>query len=372
MTLQGATGAPPQAHSSVVKRVLRQARSGARKVAEALATPLLPEDFLDLIDPLRSGADLRGRVVAVRPETASATTVVIRPGRGWRTHRPGQYTRIGVDVDGVRQWRAYSITSPVNDAGTITLTIRAIAEGKVSNYVKAHLRPGAVILLDQATGDFVLPSQVPDAVLFLTAGSGITPVMGMLRNSPLPRDVVVVHSAPTPEEMLFRTELRALADAGRIRLITRFTRAAGVLPVTELDSVVPDWRTRHTWACGPTALLDDAEAHWADAGLADHLHTERFRPRIHAVGEGGEITFTRSGITTAADASTTLLDAGEEAGVLMPSGCRMGICFNCVVPMTKGSVRDLRTGDLTTANPDDPVIIQTCVSAAAGPCHLRI
>lgn len=372
MTLQGATGAPPQAHRSLMERVLTRARSGARKVAEALATPLLPEDFLDLIDPLRSGADLRGRVVRVSPETASATTVEIRPGRGWRTHRPGQYTRIGVDVGGVRHWRAYSITSPVTDADTITLTIRAIAEGKVSNYVKAHLRPGDVIMLDQATGGFVLPTPVPDSALFLTAGSGITPVMGMLRNVGLPRDVVVLHSAPTPEEMLFRTELRSLADSGRIRLITRFTRAAGVLSVTELDTVVPDWRTRHTWACGPTALLDDAEAHWADAGLAARLHTERFRPRIHAVGEGGQVTFTRSAITAAAAASTTLLDAGEEAGVLMPSGCRMGICFNCVVHLTDGSVRDLRTGDLTTANPDDPVVIQTCVSAAAGPCHLRV
>ena len=84
------------------------------------------------------------------------------------------------------------------------------------------------------------------------------------------------------------------------------------------------------------------------------------------------MTFTGSGVTVAADSATTLLDAGEDAGVLMPSGCRMGICFNCAVPMTEGSVRDLRTGDLTTANPEDPVLIQTCVSAAAGPCHLTL
>ena len=63
---------------------------------------------------------------------------------------------------------------------------------------------------------------------------------------------------------------------------------------------------------------------------------------------------------------------GEEAGVLMPSGCRMGICFNCVAPLTAGSVRDLRTGELTTAIPEDPVLIQTCVSAAAGPCHITL
>ena len=83
---------------------------GARSVAEALATPLVPADYLDLVDPMRTSADLRGRIVEVRPETDDAATVVIRPGRGWLGHVPGQYVRIGVDVDGVRHWRAYSLT----------------------------------------------------------------------------------------------------------------------------------------------------------------------------------------------------------------------------------------------------------------------
>ncbi len=371
MTAGSDVVAGPQAQVSPMRRAMRTVGTGARRVAEALATPLVPEDFLDLIDPLRSGADLRGRVVAVRPETASATTVEIKPGRGWRPHQPGQYTRIGLDVDGVRHWRAYSITSPLG-SDTITITVRAIPDGKVSNHVLRHLRPGTVILLDQATGDFVVPNPAPDKALFLTAGSGITPVMGMLRNDRLPRDVVVVHSAPTSAEMLFRRELEAMAAAGRIRLVTRFTQEQGILPVSALDDVVPDWRNRQCWVCGPTALLDDAEAHWADAGVADQLYVERFRPAIHAIGEGGAVTYSETGVTLQADAGTTLLDAGEDAGVLMPSGCRMGICFNCVLPLTQGSVRDLRSGELTTATPDDPVLIQTCVSAAAGPCHLRI
>src|SRR4051812_32295678 len=87
-------------------------RDRVLKLAEFVTTPLLPSDYLDLIDPLRSGADLRGRIEAVVPETRDAATLVIRPGRGWRGHRPGQYIRIGVDVDGVRQWRAYSPPPP--------------------------------------------------------------------------------------------------------------------------------------------------------------------------------------------------------------------------------------------------------------------
>ena len=84
------------------------------KLAELVTTPLLPTDYLDLVDPLRSGADLRGRIEAVHPETRDAATLVIRPGRGWRAHTPGQYVRIGIDVDGVRQWRAYSLTSDLD------------------------------------------------------------------------------------------------------------------------------------------------------------------------------------------------------------------------------------------------------------------
>ena len=85
-------------------------RAQMMKLAERISTPLLPADYLDVIDPLRSGAALRGRIVAINPETRDAVTLVIRPGRGWRGHMPGQYIRIGVDVDGVRQWRAYSLT----------------------------------------------------------------------------------------------------------------------------------------------------------------------------------------------------------------------------------------------------------------------
>lgn len=369
MTASGLV-AQPKGTSSLAKRALTGLGRGARRVAEAIATPLVPEDFLDLIDPLRSGADLRGRIVSVTPEGPGATTIVIRPGRGWRTHTPGQYTRIGFDINGVRLWRAYSITSRLG-GDTISVTVRAIPDGKVSNAVRS-LGPGTVVHLDQATGDFVLPQPPPPAALFLTAGSGITPIIGILRNSPLPADVVVVHSAPTVRDAMFLTELRALEAAGRIRLVTRFTATDGILTPDQLDDVVADWRDRHTWACGPAALLDDAEAHWALNGLSHLLHTERFRPTIVAVGDGGEVTFTTSGVVVEADAATTLLDAGEEAGVLMPSGCRMGICFNCVLPLTDGSVRDLRSGEVTTAIDQDPVRIQTCISAAAGPCRITI
>ncbi|RAS67090.1 ferredoxin-NADP reductase [Lentzea atacamensis] len=344
-------------------------RSRAWKLLELVTTPLLPSDYLDLVSPLRAGADLRGRIEAVHKETADAATIVIRPGRGWRGHTAGQYIRIGVDVDGVRLWRAYSVTSPSNRTdGRITITVKAIPDGKVSNHLVRKVKPGTVIQLDQACGEFVLPKTKPAKVLYLTAGSGITPVMGMLRDTEL-ADAVMVHSAPRQEDVIFRNDLHDLVADEKLRLVELHTDTHGMLDVARLHELVPDWAERETWACGPTGLLDAAEQHWAEHDLADRLHTERFRPSVVVAGDGGEVTFSTTGKTVDADGATPLLDVGEEAGVLMPSGCRMGICFGCVTPLRAGAVRDLRTGEITEAEPG--VLIQTCVSAAAGPCDIE-
>jgi len=368
------TGTGPR--SAPVRGLLARRRAVTTtlgRLASSAVTPLVPGDYLDLFAPLRSGAPLRGKVVGLEAETADATTVLIRPGRDWLGHVPGQYVRIGVDVDGVRRWRAYSLTGETQRAdGLIAVTVKAIPDGLVSGFVARRLRTGTLLHLDQATGDFTLGDH-RGPTLFLTAGSGITPVMGMLRNhlDELP-DVVVVHSAPREQDVVFGAELRAWADQGRLRLLERHTAVAGLLAVEDVERLVPDWRARQTWACGPTAMLDDVEAHWAAAGVAERMHTERFRAAVSAAGEGGTVTFSRSGTVVAADGATTLLDVGEEAGVLMPSGCRMGICFGCVVGLREGTVRDLRSGEETTAVPEDSIRIQTCVSAAAGACDIEL
>jgi stearoyl-CoA 9-desaturase NADPH oxidoreductase len=350
-------------------------RDRVLKLAAFITTPLLPEDYLDLVDPLRSGADLRGRIEAIQHETRDAATIVIRPGRSWRPHTPGQYVRIGIDVDGVRQWRAYSLTSDLTRTdGCISVTVKAIPGGKVSNHLVHRATPGTIVQLDQATGEFCLPEQVPAKALFVTAGSGITPVMGILRNHPeltdSRSDTVLVHSAPTAEDVVFGPELRRMAAEGRIRLIEQHTDTAGMLDAAAIAELVPDWVERSTWACGPVGMLEALEEHWSSAGIADRLYTERFRPTVLVTGEGGTVSFAKNGTTLEADGATPILDAAEEAGVLMPSGCRMGICYGCVLPLREGAVRDLRNGELTVAAPGDGVLLQTCVSAAAGACDI--
>jgi stearoyl-CoA 9-desaturase NADPH oxidoreductase len=349
-------------------------RDRAIDLVGLMTTPLVPSDYLDLVSPLRSGADLRGRIVEIVPETDDAATVVIRPGRGWAGHVPGQYIRIGVDVDGVRQWRAYSLTSPLDRPdGCIAITVKVIPDGRVSAHLVRRARAGTLLYLDQACGEFVLPRPRPEKVLFVTAGSGITPVMGMLRNALDDlHDVVLVHSAPTADDVIFADELRTLAASGRLTLVERHTDAEGMLDAAQLTALVADVEARETWACGPATMLDDLESCWAERGIADRLHTERFRPSVLATGDGGAVTFTTSEVALDADGATSLLDAGESAGVLMPSGCRMGICFGCVATLREGSVRDLRTGELTHASPGDGVVVQTCVSAAAGRCEIEL
>jgi len=360
----------PATSSHVTSALVR----AIRRLAESVATPLLPADYLDLVAPLRATAELRGRVVSVTPETRHAATVEIRPGRSWQGHQPGQYIRIGVDVDGVRHWRAYSLTSQNSSTdGLLSITVKAIPNGKVSNHIVRLLSPGTLIHLDQATGDFVLPRPLPARTLFVTAGSGVTPVMGMLRNhlDGLP-DVVVVHSAPTRDDVIFGDQLRHWARTGRLRLVERYTETQGILAPAHLDELVPDWRRRETWACGPIRLLDAMESHWAAADIAERLHTERFRSTLITEGEGGTVTFARQGAVVEADGATPILDAGEHAGVLMPSGCRMGICFGCAVALKQGAVRDLRDGQLTIAADGDSIHVQTCVSAVVGRCQIDL
>ena len=347
-----------------------------RTAGAKLTTPLHPDDYLRLLNPLWSERELRGRVEEVRPETDDAATLVIRPGWGWRyDHRPGQYVGIGVQVDGRFQWRSYSVSSPPRRSGrTITITVRAMPEGKLSAHLVNGLAPGTIVRLALPEGDFVLPEPPPAKMLFLVGGSGVTPVMAMLRTmarrGSVP-DAVMHYSSPTPERMIFRDELDRLEREHDGLTVHRLhTDTEGMLDLADLDSVAPDWRERETWACGPGPMLDAISEHFEAAGLEDRLHLERFSLELGGDGgEGGTISFRTSGKTIDADGATTVLEAGEEAGVGMPFGCRMGICHTCTLTLVSGKVRDLRNGE-EFDQPNEQV--QTCVTAAVGDCTLDI
>ncbi|WP_407698505.1 ferredoxin reductase [Streptomyces cyaneochromogenes] len=250
-----------------------------------LTSPLAADDYLCLIDPLLSARHPTGRVTAVRSEGPRAATLEIRPGRGWSGHRAGQYLPVGVELDGVRHWRTYSLTCPPGGGryGALTITVQEEPRGTVSPHLVRRTPPGSAVRLGPAQGEFVLPEPPPARMLMVTAGSGITPVMGMLRTlalrpSPAPADVFLLHCAPGPGDCLFRAELADLAARlPWLRLHLRYTRTVGRLTAEHIAVACPDWRARETWACGPAGLLDTLEGHWAAASAAERLHVERFR-----------------------------------------------------------------------------------------------
>jgi stearoyl-CoA 9-desaturase NADPH oxidoreductase len=343
----------------------------------SLFTPLLPDDYLELINPLWSTQELRGRIERVVPETPDAVTVLIRPGHEWRGHRPGQYLRIGVVVDGVHHWRAYSLTTdPVRADGLIGITPKRVEAGVVSPYLVHRARPGDIVRLGGVEGTFVLPRPVPRKLLFISAGSGITPIMSMLRSldhSGELADAAHIHSARTADRVIFAAHLDDLArrhDGYRLHL--RLTGEDGRVAPTELDRLCPDWRERHTFASGPRELLDSLTEHWRAEGDPELLAMERFQPMTDApvdAGQGGRIAFTRSGIEAQSDGATPILVAGESAGAELPFGCRMGICHTCIGRLCSGEVRDLRTGEVHGSEGE---MVRTCVNAPEGPVEIAL
>ena len=344
----------------------------ALRAMRSMFTPLLPDDYLELINPLWSTQELRGRIEEVRRETPDAATIVIKPGWEWEGHEPGQYLRIGVVVDGIHHWRAYSLTSdPGRADGTISITPKLVEAGKVSPHLVRHAQPGAIVRLGGVEGTFVLPDPLPDRLLFISAGSGITPIMSMLRS--LARrdslaDVVAVHSARESARVIFGSELRGLAARHPgFRLHEQLTARAGRIGPADLDTLCPDWRDREAFVSGPAAMLDAMHDHWERHGDVSRLRMERFQPIIGSEnaehGDGGTIRFVNSGVDASSDGATPILVAGEEAGATLPYGCRMGICHTCVGRLCSGRVRDLRTGKVSGSDGES---VRTCVNAPEG------
>lgn len=342
------------------------------RLASVLTYPLTPTDFLAVLDPRHSTRQLRGVVTGVTRETADAVTVAFRPGPGWRAHRAGEWVRVGVEIDGTRHWRPFTISAPEGDEPSITVQ----ATGRVSAALVEKVRRGDVLFLDRPQGEFLLP-ETSGPLLFLTAGSGITPAHSMISTLLLRRpgaDVALVHSARTPERTIFAEAFdRLAATHAGLRVSWWHTAESERLDLSDaaaLDRLVPDWRERTAYVCGPAGFNAAAEALWAAEVPARTPRVERFTLVRHdgSVGEGGRVSFAASGKSVDAAGDVSLLEAGEGAGVPLPCGCRMGICRTCLTRLTSGSVRDLVTGEVY-GEPGD--LIRTCVSAAAGDVHLE-
>jgi ferredoxin-NADP reductase len=361
-------------------------QTSTRNFAQTLRKRVLGSDLLDLLTgphgvdrytelvaPTWTLGEARARVVDVRRTTPRSVTLTLAPNEAFtstHTVKAGQYVNLTVDIDGRRHTRCYS---PANAEGgtNLELTIGRHDGGLVSNYLYERARRGMVVGLAGAGGDFVLPAARPQRILFVSGGSGITPVMAMLRTLIAEGhrgEIAFVHYARTGAEACYREELAAHKGLPCVRILHGYTRSdagdlVGRFGADHLAAAMPS--PDAVFVCGPTALVEAVREH------CENVYTESFVPPVFetpANPSGGRITFADSGID-AVDDGRSLLEQAESAGLTPQNGCRMGICHTCTRRKTAGTVRNLVTGAVSTAPDED---VQICVSVPVGDVDLSL
>jgi stearoyl-CoA 9-desaturase NADPH oxidoreductase len=360
-----APGTSP-APGSLTSRILR-----SRAVA-ALASPHSVDRYLELVNPMWAAEEVRARVVGVHRETDTpepVTTITLRPTSTWQGFRPGQFVQVGVDIDGARRTRCFSLSSSAaSGADQFTITVRAHAEGLVSRHLATQAAPGLVVHLSQAQGEFTLPDPLPERLLLVSGGSGVTPLMSMLRtlvDTGYDGRITFVHYSQSPEATIFRDELERLGRRDNVELHVVHTRCGGARFTPQaLTALVPEHLETATFACGPSGLVEAVREAYVDS---DMLKVEYFKTTTLPAEPGnaeGSVSFTRAG-RGGDNSGATLLEQAEALGLAPEYGCRMGICFSCTSRKTEGTVRNVVTG-ATSSLPDED--IQICVSQPVGDC----
>ena len=342
-------------------------------LVDLLTGPHGVDRYTELVEPTWTLGDARAKVVAVRRQTPRSVTLTLEPNAAFAAGpalRAGQHVNLTVEVNGRRQTRCYS---PANAEGDelIELTVGVHDEGVVSQHLFRNARPGMVVGLEGSGGEFVLPAVRPRRILFVSGGSGITPVLSMLRTlvsesgrSRSDREITFIHYARSPGEACYRAELDAMPDVRVLHGYSRSPEAGeldGYFRPEHLIDATPD----AVFVCGPPALVDAVREHFADASF------ESFVPPVFAVpteASGGTVAFADSGVDVTDD-GRSLLQQAEAAGLKPESGCRMGICHTCTRRKTSGAVKNLITGAVSTADEED---VQICVSVPVGDVELAL
>lgn len=357
-----------------------------RPLLQRIGRTLLAPDAFDFwASRLRPNWSLErslARIVSRRAESRDSFTLLLQPNRHWRGFKPGQHLNIGAEIDGTRIIRSYSLSDAPRADGRIAITVKAMPGGKLSQHLCHTATIGEVLTLEAAFGEMTLPPTPEGAWLFLAAGSGITPLMAMVRAQAalgMPVPLALIYWARTREELCFVEELRALAARQpnfRVDFVLTRDAAAsdaeagdlrrGRIDAQSLSMLAPDLHQRRVFACGPDGFVAAARALAADRAVA--FRSEAFTPPPRMVFEDeGEapgqvrITLANSGRTLDVPRGTSLLTALEDAGLKPASGCRMGICNTCACGKRAGSTRHLHTGDIE----HEPVsALRLCVNSA--------
>lgn len=333
---------------------------------KVLTWPQGVDSFTEVVDPTWTNKEGRATVTTVRRQTPRSVTLTLSPNelgaQSFSAFRAGQHINVSVEIDGRRHTRCYS---PTNVEGTefIELTVGLHGDGLVSGYLYQHARPGMVVAIGAPAGDFVLdPSD--RRILLVSGGSGITPVMSMLRTlraTGHAGEVAFVHYARTRADLCYAEELRQLGEAEGVQVLVSYTRSGvgdltGHVSAAHLDGALAD--PDAVYVCGPAALVDAVRA------LHPQARSESFVPKVYTGGEasGGLVSFAESTVVVEDDGKT-LLEQAENAGLKPEFGCRMGICHGCTRTKTSGAVKNINTGMVSS---DENEEIQICVTVPCG------
>lgn len=303
--------------------------------------------------------------------------------------RPGQFLSITLTIDGRDVQRCYSISSSPVRRDALSITVKRVAGGHVSNWLHDHLRPGMSIIAAGPSGRFSYVTAHADKYLFISAGSGITPVMSMVRaatDTDLTADIVFVHSARTTADIPFRAELDDLAarhpglTVAYARTRTDATDAGpghrGRVDGNLLALICPDMTEREIFLCGPGGFRSSVRTALVTAGVPlTRIHEESFgfaaptTDHIVTAESGHTVDFTRRARRVTVSPGTTILSAAASAGVTLPSSCGVGLCGSCKVRKVSGDVvmnhqggirpREIEQGKilLCCSEPLTPVVI---------------
>jgi ferredoxin-NADP reductase len=340
-------------------------------LVDLLTGPHGVDRYTELVAPTWTLGEARAKVVDVRRSTPRSVTLTLQPNAAFHDTgsvlQAGRYVNLTVEIDGRQHTRCYS---PANAEGArnLELTIGRLDGGLVSTHLYEHARRGMVVGLAGVGGDFVLPTPRPRRILFVSGGSGITPVMAMLRTligEGHRGEMAFVHYAPSAAEACYRDELAALPG---VRVLHGYTRSGGGdlegrFGPEHLATAMPSPDV--VFVCGPAPLVDAVREH------CTNVYTESFvAPTFDVPAEpsGRRITFADSGVDVVDD-GRTLLEQAESAGLNPQSGCRMGICHTCTRWKTAGVVRNLTSGAVSTGADED---VQICVSAPVGDVEIAL
>jgi stearoyl-CoA 9-desaturase NADPH oxidoreductase len=356
---------------TLTQRVLRS------PLVDLLTGPHGVDRYTELVAPTWTQADPRAKVIAVRRETPRSVTLTLEPNQAFTGHRAGQHINLTVEIDGRRRTRPYSPAS-AEGARYIELAIGRHDGGLVSTYLNDHAHVGMIVGLDAVGGEFVLPAVRPRRILFVSGGSGITPVMSMLRtlcaegfegetaHARSKREIAFVHYARSAEEATYRAELDSMRGVRVLHGYTRETAGTdldGRFGAAHLTAAMPD--PDAVFVCGPPQLVDAVREHCPTA-LAESFVPPNFDLSDQA--SGGLVAFTDSSVAVADD-GRPLLEQAEAAGLAPESGCRMGICHSCTRRKTRGAVKNLITGTVSSADEED---VQICVSVPVGDVDIAL